>query len=179
MRTMLRRLVPLTFTILLAACGAMSDDGPKADADTVSHGLEGVAGVEAPDPDAYGRVLYVPAYSHIYHARQDRVFQLTITLSVRNPFPWRSVTIHRIDYFDSSGDFVRGYLDRPRVLAPLETIEVVVARDDETGGSGANFLVGFEGAAGEPGPLVEAVMVGTLSGQGVSFSTSATEVVRP
>ncbi len=130
---------------------------------------EGSGYPSAPDPDSYGQLIYVPAYSHIYHIRQGKDFQLTVTLSIRNPFPWRSITINRVDYFDSTGNFVRSYLSEPRSLGPLETLEYVVAQDDDSGGSGANFLVGWNGEEGESGPIAEAVMIGTDSGQGLSF----------
>lgn len=134
---------------------------------------------EPPPPlEAYGQIIYVPAYSHIYHVRQDRDFQLTVTLSIRNPFPWRTLTINRVDYFDSSGAFVRSYLHDALTLDPLETLEFVVDQSDESGGSGANFLIGWEGAETDAGPITEAVMIGTASGQGLSFATTGTPVRR-
>ncbi len=162
----------------LAGCGVSTDEPPPS-----VRGAEGSpsavpAQQAAPPVDAYGQIIYIPAYSHIYHIRQGKDFQLTVTLSIRNPFPWRSITINRVDYFDSAGHFVRTYLDSPKTLGPMETMAFVVAQDDETGGSGANFLVGWEGADGEAGPITEAVMIGTSSGQGLSFMTTG-RPIRP
>lgn len=171
-------LIGLVLTAAMAGCGPSGDEPPPSvrepgDALPTPSGT-----LAAPDQEAYGNIIYVSAYSHIYHIRQGKDFQLTVTLSVRNPFPWRSVTITRVDYFDSSGNFVRSYLDQPRQLSPLETLAFVVAQDDKSGGSGANFLVGWEGEEGEAGPVAEAVMIGTASGQGLSFMTTGRAIHR-
>lgn len=155
--------------LLVVACALGGCSAPASAPPDPNGAGEGVGPTTAPPLDAYGRIIYVPAYSHIYHARHNRDFQLTVTLSVRNPYPDRSLTVTRIDYFDSMGDFVRGHLDGPRVLRPLETLEVIVAEDDESGGSGANFLVGWLDEGEGWGPLAEAVMIGTSGGQGLSF----------
>lgn len=171
------RLLGVLLTTASVACSP-SDAGPGGESALPRESPAVAVDQVQPDLEAYGQIIYVPAYSHIYHVRRDRDFQLTVTLSVRNPFPWRSVTILRVDYFDSSGRFIRGYLDGPTVLGPLETLEVVVAEDDESGGSGANFLIGWEGMDGEAGPMAEAVMIGTSSGQGLSFSSRGFPVPR-
>ena len=132
-----------------------------------------------PPRQAYDRLVYVPAYSHIWHVSADRDFQLTVTLSVRNPNPWSDLTINRIDYFDSEGDLARVYLAEPRRLGPLETMDVVVEERDETGGSGADFLVGWTPGDGPMAPVVEAVMIGTASGQGLSFLSVGRPVPPP
>ena len=68
------------------------------------------------------------------------------------------------------------YLDQPRRLGPMETLEYVVAQDDRSGGSGANFPIGWEGGDGDAGPIAEAVMIGTASGQRLSFMTTGRAV---
>lgn len=60
----------------------------------------------------------------------------------------------------------------------METLEYVVAQNDGSGGSGANFLIGWVGEEGETGPITEAVMIGTSSGQGLSFMTVGREIRR-
>ncbi len=176
---------PVLLSIALAA-GAFGCAPPVDDADRRAQaGLPEEGAPESrppetlaiPDPASYGRIIYVSAYSHIYHTREGRDFPLTVNLSIRNPFPGRTITITRVDYFDSSGALVRSYLDTPRSLGPLGTIGYVVAQDDEAGGVGASFLVGWEGADGELPPLVETVMIGTEATQGISFTASGVEIV--
>ncbi len=118
-----------------------------------------------------GQTVYVPCYSHIYHGVKTRPIDLTITLSVRNTDPMRALTLTSVDYHDTSGKLVKRYLAQPVRLEPLMTVEYIVAETDVSGGSGANFMVRWR--AEEPvNPLfVEAVMIGTSSQQGISFTS--------
>ncbi len=118
-----------------------------------------------------GQTVYVPAYAHIYHGSQKKPFYLTITLSVRNTDPRGSLTVTVIDYYDTKGKLLTRHLDEPVVIGPLGTLEVVVEEKGDDGGSGDNFLVRWR--AGQPinPPLVEAVMIGTASAQGISFTS--------
>ena len=61
-------------------------------------------------------------------------------------------------------------------MKPLASIRYVVAEKDIKGGSGANFLVRWEAAAAMNAPVVEAVMIGAQSGQGISFTSQAREI---
>ncbi len=115
-----------------------------------------------------GQLVYVPAYSHVYHGRGD-AHLLTITLSVRNTSLTSEITVNSVRYFDTRGKEVKSYLAKPVRLPPLATTEVLVDRKDSTGGSGANFLV--EWSANQPvtAPIIESVMIDTISNQGISF----------
>jgi len=118
-----------------------------------------------------GQAVYVPCYSQIYHGIRTRPIDLTITLSVRNIDPKRSVTLTKVDFYDTSGKLVRRYLDKPERLEPLMTREFIVGQTDTAGGSGANFMV-YWSADPPANPLfVEAVMIGTTGQQGISFSS--------
>ena len=118
-----------------------------------------------------GQTVYVPCYSQIYHGIRTRPIDLTITLSVRNIDPKRAVTLAKVDFHDTSGKLVRHYLEKPARLEPLMTLEFIVGQTDNSGGSGANFVVSW--AADSPAnPLfVEAVMIGTTGQQGISFTS--------
>lgn len=118
-----------------------------------------------------GQTLYVPCYSHIYHGIKTRPVDLTITVSIRNTDPKRALTVLSVDYHDTKGDLVHGYLTKPRRLAPLETIEVIVDQTDSKGGSGANFMVRWSADAPVNPLLVEAVMIGTSGQLGISFTS--------
>ena len=74
------------------------------------------------------------------------------------------ITLTHVDYFDTSGHRVRRYLEAPRQLRPLETVEFTVAANDDAGGSGANFLVYWEGPSDAHSLLTETVMTGHLVG---------------
>lgn len=122
---------------------------------------------------ARGQILYVPVYSHIFHRSEDRTFDLTTTLSIRNTSPTASFMIHEVDYFDSEGTLLKSYVERPRRLGPLASTFVVIEERDRSGGVGANFIVTWRAEQEISPPLIEAVMISTQSGQGVSFTSPA------
>lgn len=116
-----------------------------------------------------GQVIYVPVYSEIYDFDRNRASQLTTTLSLRNTDLVNPIVIETVDYYNSGGEKVSTYLTKPIQLAPLASTEVVVAKDDQTGGVGANFIVEWGAAKKVSPPVVEAIMISTISQQGMSF----------
>lgn len=125
----------------------------------------------APSAPVQGQTVYVPVYSEIFDSDQDRAFQLTVTLSLRNSDRTQPIVIDTIDYYNSGGDRVIAYLDQPIQLGPLASTEVVVDRTNVTGGVGANFIVEWQSAAPVSDPIIESVMISTASQQGMSFTS--------
>lgn len=131
----------------------------------------------AEDPDVsriianpvQGQMVYVPAYSHIYH-EDGEASLLTVTLSVRNTSIERDIVVRSVRYFDTNGKQVKSFLDRPLRLGPLATTEFLVEREDTSGGSGANFLVEWLASEMVSEPILEAVMIDTDRQQGISFA---------
>lgn len=117
------------------------------------------------------QTVYVPLYSHIYadDRYRDKPFNLTATLSVRNTDPKERLRLISVDYYDSSGKKLRGYLDAPAVIPQLGSTRYIVQDSDTSGGSGAKFLVTWEADEAITEPIVESVMIGTKLQQGISF----------
>lgn len=122
--------------------------------------------------------VYVPVYSDIYHISGERRFLLTATLSVRNSSLRDTMYVEKVDYYDSQGQLQRPYLDRPEplMLKPLESVEFVVENDEDKGGAGANFIVSWGADSPDIRPVIQAVMIGTASQQGLSFITEGVVV---
>lgn len=116
-----------------------------------------------------GQIVYVPAYSHIYHG-EGKPYLLTITLSVRNTSMDEEIIVKSVRYFDTKGKEIKSYLAKPVRLPALGTTEVLVERDDASGGSGANFLVEWYATKPVTEPIIEAVMIDTELKQGISFA---------
>ena len=116
-----------------------------------------------------GQSVYVPVYSHIYHGDKEKKFNLTATLSIRNTNLDKNIMLHSIDYFDSNGKLLKKYLETPIVLKKFSTIRYVIKAKDKSGGSGAKFLVRWKSKGLSNAPLIEAIMISTQSGQGISF----------
>jgi len=134
----------------------------------------------AQDDRVRGQVLYAPAYSEIHYGDRNRSLNLTTTLSVRNTDRGAGVSLRRVDYFSASGTLVRPLLAAPRLLAPLASAVFVIQESDKTGGVNPSFLVEWASDRAVLPPIVESVMVGASSGQGISFVLPARVVeVKP
>lgn len=108
----------------------------------------------------------------------DRRSTLAILLSVRNMDSSATITLTHVDYFHTSGHRVRRYLESPLQLRPLEAVEFTVPRHDTSGGSGANFLVYWEGPSDAHAILAEAIMYAALDLGYISFSSRGIELDR-
>lgn len=130
-----------------------------------------------PDPAASeikllkGQIVYVPAYSHVYHGDREQPFYLTVTLSIRNTDRVHPITIVSIDYFDSEGKLLRKYLEHEVKLGAMATAHYMVRESDKAGGSGANFIVVWKSEEKITEPIIEAIMIGTSTQQGISFTS--------
>lgn len=119
-----------------------------------------------------GQTVYVPAYSHVYSGSGDPHL-LTITLSIRNTDPGRSIKIVEVRYFNTGGELVKNYIEGIIELAPLETVDILVEKQDRRGGSGANFIVTWKSDEPVYEPIIEALMIGLTKEYSISFITAA------
>ena len=118
-----------------------------------------------------GQTIYVPVYSHIYSGNNERPFLLAATLSIRNIDPKHSIKITAIDYYETQGKFLKHHLQKPLILNPLESKRYIIPEKDKTGGSGANFIVEWQSENFANPPIVESIMIGAQSSQGISFTS--------
>ena len=116
-----------------------------------------------------GQTLYVPIYSHIYSGVKGRPFDLAATLSIRNTNPQNRIALVAVKYYDSDGKLLEDYLSQSKQLKALVTTRYIITEGDKAGGSGANFIVVWKSNRKLNPPIIEAVMIGTHSGQGISF----------
>ncbi|WP_414569979.1 DUF3124 domain-containing protein [Nostoc sp. CCY 9925] len=121
---------------------------------------------------AMGQTIYVPVYSHIYHHNRQEIFELAITLSIRNTDLNNSMVVTSVRYYNSDGKLVKQYLERPIQLDALASTDFFINRNDTSGGLGANFIVEWVAQTQISEPIVEAVMIGTDFQQGISFTSS-------
>jgi hypothetical protein len=119
---------------------------------------------------------YLPVYSHIYHIHEHRTFDLAITVSIRNISITDSIFILKADYYNTSGNNIRQYIKSPVFIKPMETVEIIIAEQDNEGGSGANFIFNWAVRNEKNPPLFEAVMISTYGQQGLSFATRGVPV---
>jgi hypothetical protein len=157
--------------LLLSGCGppdretvaARGDGVPGPGTSAVEQGAVELAA-------AGGQTIYVPAYSAVATADNSQLYQLAITLSVRNTDRSLPIIVTAIRYHHQDGRLVREYLKAPLRIAPLAALEVYVRECDTSGGTASSFLVDWLGDPAASHPMVESVMVGTTGNQGISFT---------
>jgi hypothetical protein len=116
-----------------------------------------------------GQTVYIPVYSHVFTSNDARPFDLAVTLSVRNTDRVEPIILVSVKYHDRDGRLVRDSLKKPLRIAPLASMDFFVEEKDSTGGSSASFLLEWVAERPVSAPVVEAVMIGTASTQGISF----------
>lgn len=116
-----------------------------------------------------GQTVVVPVYSHIFIGDRAAEFNLAATLSIRNIDPDRNLSVISADYYDSGGRLLKKHLTAPAVLRPLASTEVFIPESDTSGGFGASFLVRWAAETAVVPPVIECLMIGTRSGQGISI----------
>jgi hypothetical protein len=125
-----------------------------------------------------GQSLYLPIYSHILHGETERNGQpaqtlMSVMVSVRNTDAARPIRVVSAQYYDTGGKRIKEYVSAPRSIAPLATLELYVPTSDDSGGSGANFVIAWQADGVVSAPLVEAVHANLAVGRSVVFITNA------
>jgi len=123
-------------------------------------------------------IVYVPIYSDIYFDANHQNNLLSATLSIRNTSFKDTIFVSKIEYFNTSGDLVRKYIDNTIGIPAMGTVNYVVERDDNSGGSGANFIIEMSARSAEIRPLVQAIMIGDNGNKGFSFATDGYSLLR-
>jgi hypothetical protein len=152
-------LAVIGWVIFLTSCDASPPATPPQYNETVQ-----VADLEI----VTGQTIYVPVYPEITFG-VGKTLDLAVTLSVHNTDLAHSIVLVSARYYNAQGQLIREYLSQPVQLGPLAATDFFVEQYDESAGLGANFIV--EWVAEQPvyEPVVEAVMIGTVASQGISF----------
>ncbi len=120
----------------------------------------------------FGEVLYVPVYSSIYH-QNEKTFDLTATLSIHNIDINSKLTVAKVNYYNSNGEFVQSFIKKEFILNPLQSKQFIIKETDISGGTAAKFLIQWYSEEKVLKPITEAVMISTSSQQGISFKTDS------
>lgn len=119
-----------------------------------------------------GQTLYVPVYTYIHYGDREGKLKLTVTLSIRNISPDAPLTLSTLEYMDRDGKKIRSYLKDPITVGPFASVRYAIKESDLEGGLGTSFIVTWQSDTPIPGPVVQAVMIGAESTQGISFVTN-------
>lgn len=140
----------------------------------------GAVGQDAPAAPK-SQLAYLPVYSHIYHGSYDRKGNpgkvlLSAMVSIRNTDPRRPIRVTSARYFNTEGKLLREFVSASRIVSAFGTLELFVEKHDESGGSGANFIIGWEADAPVNPPVIEAIHAAIEGASSVLFATSATPI---
>ena len=142
------------------------------------------AGAQTAVARSAGEMLYLPIYSHIWHGELDNRGEpnktlVSISVSVRNTDPARTIRVTSAQYYDTAGKKLKEYVPAPKVIQPMGTLELFIPRSDDTGGSGANFVISWAAEAPASPPIVEGVHANLPGGRSIVFITSARPIPPP
>jgi hypothetical protein len=153
---------------LLASCGPRAAPSVHGPAITHRKGVAEAAPIAA-DRVAAGQTIYVPAYSSIYISDRAEMFDLAVTLGIRNTDRAHPIVVTAVGFYDQDGQLVRDFVKTPLRLAPLAAAGFFVEESNRSGGVLASFLVEWVAEQPVTTPVVEAVMAGVASSRGLSF----------
>ena len=141
----------------------------------------GIASSQTTPGKSLGETLYLPIYSHIWHGEMDKRGQpmktlVSVSVSIRNTDPVKAIRINSAQYYDTDGKKLREYLTSPKTIGPMGTYELFVPRSDDTGGSGANFVIAWKSDTPASPPIVEGLHANLPVGRSIAFTTSARSV---
>lgn len=158
----------IALTFLISCTSPEQPTQSQTNADRADRSLQ-VVNLDENFKTVMGQTIYVPVYSQIYHDDERKIFNLAVTLSLRNTDLSHPIVITAVRYNDSNGKLVRQYLERPIQLTALAATDFFVNTTDTSGGVGANFIVEWIAQTKVSEPAIEAVMIGSGYHQGISF----------
>ena len=168
----------IAMSVLLSGCDKSAQDPNVMFSEKHQDPIAELAVTDKPDHSklGYQQTFYVPIYSDIYSDSENQKVLLSATLSIRNTTLKNPLYINKIDYYNTNGDFVKSYIDSPIKLPPMATLNYIIEKEDDSGGSGANFIIDVEGVDDTVKPVIEAIMIGNFSNKGFAFSTEGTPI---
>ncbi len=128
-----------------------------------------------------GQTLYLPIYSHIWHGDMTRDGQrartlVSISVSIRNTDPAKAIRVLSAQYYDTEGKKLKEYVTAPKTIGPMGTYELFVPRGDDSGGSGANFVIRWQSDKPANPPVVQGFHANLPVGRSIAFTTSAVAI---
>lgn len=137
---------------------------------------------QSPGDRTLSQTLYLPIYSHLWHGDLDGRGQpqktlVSVLVSIRNTDPGKTIRVTSAQYFDTAGKRIKEYVPSPVSIGPMGTYEIFVPRADDTGGSGANFVIAWRADSRASTPVVHGVHANLPTGRPIIFLTEARAIV--
>jgi hypothetical protein len=98
---------------------------------------------------------------------------VSVFVSIRNTDNLKSIRINSATYYDTNGKRLKDYIAAPVTIGPMGTYEIFIPRSDDTGGSGANFVISWKSDTSVNPPIVEGFHANLPGRESISFMTWA------
>jgi len=122
------------------------------------------------------QTIYVSAYPNVFMGPRGIAFDMGVTLMIQNTDFKSPITITSVDYYDTQGRLTKKYLASPLTLNPMASKYIHVTEKDTSGGIGSNFIVRWKTEKEVNVPVIEAVIIGSQGGRGISFISLGKEI---
>lgn len=143
--------------LMLESCSEKKTSDPFSAKELSAFNPDGYHLKNDPGKQLTGQILYLPVYSSFPDFMDSSKFDMSAFLAFHNTDFSRSVTITRVQYFNSKGQLVHDFLkDRHIEINPLETVDYYIPYRDQSG-TGANFLIEWMSDSLVNEPLVESI----------------------
>lgn len=143
--------------VTLESCSEKKIADPFSNSNLSSFDPEGYHLKDEPGKQVRGQILYLPVYSSFPDFKDSSKFDMSAFLAFHNTDFRRSLTITRVQYFNSKGQLVHDFLkDQHIEISPLETVDYYIPYRDQSG-TGANFLIEWMSDSLVNEPLVESI----------------------
>jgi hypothetical protein len=160
-------------TLMLLACAA---EHPR---DSIVRTGGQTVDVPARTQLANGAIIHLPVFGYVSTLKAGRTLELTATVTIHNTSDQYPIVLLDVQHVDDQGKLQAHLIDEALEISPLGTVRwVIPGRNASLGIAHSLRLEWGSRQASLSDPIVEAVMIGTQSGQGASFTTEGKIVQR-
>jgi hypothetical protein len=119
-----------------------------------------------------GQTLYLPCSTRFITANYP--FNIKATVFIYNTDPQHAITIDQLDFYNSSGKFVKKYLEHPLKLEPSAGTYMRIKHSVEgDAGAAAHFIVQWQAKTKVVRPIIRCLMLGSRGNRGYTFVSTA------
>jgi hypothetical protein len=119
-----------------------------------------------------GQTLYLPCSTRFI--KENFPFNIKATIFIYNTDPSQAITIVKMDFYDTSGKFVKKYLEHPLKLEPSAGTYIRVESPLKgEAGAAAHFIVQWQAKTKVVQPIIKCLMLGSRGNRGYTFVSPA------
>ena len=119
-----------------------------------------------------GQTLYLPCSTRFI--TENYPFNIRATIFIYNTDPDQAITLVRMDFYNTSGKFVKKYLQHPLKLEPSAGTYMRIKNYVKgEAGAAAHFIVQWQAKTKVVRPIIRCLMLGSRGNRGYTFVSTA------